>query len=382
MKKYKLAVLADLFLPISQTFVYDQLFQLKEYFEIIIICNKIDNTVFKLDDFKLYKLQETNLIDRIYDYFARRRVFIPFRFGRKTQRKILEIIRKERPDICLIHFLENSIRNTILKYLELPKLTIVHGYDGSRLLKNSSSYRRSFNAMLKKQDFHFMFVSEGLKKIAEKHMGKKISSQVQYLGINTTLFEEKTNKDQKEEIRYIQVSRLVPKKGTEYAIRSFKRFLDQDPLIKARFVIIGEGPLREKLEKLIEELSLEHQVMLFGEKNRKEVIREISQSDIFVQHSVTDCKGDAEGLPISIMEAMAMNKPILTTHHSGIPELVKDQIHGLLYQERDVEGFSKGFHKILEVTGDVNRTRIEQKFNVQSNTKRLAEAIKKIINEE
>ena len=109
-----------------------------------------------------------------------------------------------------------------------------------------------------------------------------------------------------------------------------------------------------------------------GHLTQLEIIKELDKSDIFVHHSLTAADGDQEGIPNAILEAMSMQMPVLSTYHSGIPEAVVHNENGLLCGENDIEIYSR---QMLEISNwqltPINRTRIEEKFNIDLHIKEL-----------
>jgi colanic acid/amylovoran biosynthesis glycosyltransferase len=101
--------------------------------------------------------------------------------------------------------------------------------------------------------------------------------------------------------------------------------------------IVGEGPLKDDLQALIIELNAQGYVNLLGSKTQPEVLSLLEKSHILLAPSITAKNGDQEGIPVTLMEAMAMGMPVLSTKHSGIPELVQDGVSGVLVPERDIE---------------------------------------------
>ena len=98
--------------------------------------------------------------------------------------------------------------------------------------------------------------------------------------------------------------------------------------------------MREQLEDLIDELSLSDVVRLHGERDGAYVRERLAEAHIFLLASVTASNGDQEGTPVSLMEAQACGLPVLSTLHSGIPEVVADGASGLLVPEGDAEALA------------------------------------------
>lgn len=140
------------------------------------------------------------------------------------------------------------------------------------------------------------------------------------------------------------VAALVPHKGQKHLIDAAQIVLKSVP--DARFVIAGEGELRESLERQIREHRLDKHVFLTG--FRPDVLSVLKAFDIFVMSSTT------EGLGTSILDAMAAGKPIVGTRAGGIPEAVVDGETGLLVPPRDPHAMADA---IVQLLGDEPRRR-------------------------
>jgi colanic acid/amylovoran biosynthesis glycosyltransferase len=151
-------------------------------------------------------------------------------------------------------------------------------------------------------------------------------------------------------VRLLSVARLVEKKGVEYAIRAVARLREKTER-RIEYRVLGDGPLRRELEELVRELDVGDSVRLMGEMDQRGVREAMLHSDIFVAPSVVAEDGDMEGVPVSIMEAMASRLPVVSTLHSGIPELVHDGISGLLVPERDSAGLARALARLTDDAG-------------------------------
>ena len=134
------------------------------------------------------------------------------------------------------------------------------------------------------------------------------------------------------------VAALVPHKGQRYLIDAAHLVVQQVP--DARFVILGEGELREHLEKQVREHHLEKHVLLPG--FRTDVLGCIKGFDLFAMSSVT------EGLGTSLLDAMACARPIVATRAGGIPEIVEDGVNGLLVPARDHHALAEAIVRALK----------------------------------
>ena len=134
-------------------------------------------------------------------------------------------------------------------------------------------------------------------------------------------------------IRILTIGRFVEKKGIRYGIEAVGRVMKEHADIEYR--IIGDGPLRNEVESIIFNRNLRGNVKLLGWKSQEEIIDFMKDADILLAPSVIGQDGDQEGIPVVLMEAMAMGLPVVSTYHSGIPELVQDNVSGFLAPERN-----------------------------------------------
>jgi glycosyltransferase involved in cell wall biosynthesis len=157
------------------------------------------------------------------------------------------------------------------------------------------------------------------------------------------------------------VAALVPHKGQRDLIEAAHLVVQQVP--DARFIILGEGELREHLEHLVHERHLEKHVLLPG--FRTDVLGCIKGFDLFVMSSVT------EGLGTSLLDAMACARPIVATRAGGIPEIVEDGVNGLLVPVRDHHALADAIVRALQDAGlrqrmgDAGFARVNERFTVE-----------------
>ncbi len=137
----------------------------------------------------------------------------------------------------------------------------------------------------------------------------------------------------------VQACRLVPKKGLTTALQAFQIFHSQYP--NSRFVIAGDGPLRPALNRLVSDLKLDKAVEFTGFVTQTELYHLYRSAHLFLHPSEVAEDGNEEGVPNSLLEAMASGLPVIATKHGGIPEAVTDQVTGFLFSEKDKEGIAE-----------------------------------------
>ena len=156
------------------------------------------------------------------------------------------------------------------------------------------------------------------------------------------------------------VAALVPHKGQRYLIDAAHLVVREIP--DARFIILGEGELREALERQVREHHLEKHVLLPG--FRTDVLGCIKSFDVFAMSSVT------EGLGTSLLDAMACSRPIVATRTGGIPEVVEEAVTGHLVPPRDAPGLARAIieqlrnERLRKQMGEAGFARVNERFTV------------------
>lgn len=130
-------------------------------------------------------------------------------------------------------------------------------------------------------------------------------------------------------LRLLTVARLTEKKGIDTTLRAVAQVARRRPL---SYEIIGDGPLRDDLQRLASTLGLETMVRFSGFRSDAEVVEAMHRADVFLLASTVAPNGDAEGTPTVLLEAASTGLPIISTRHAGIPEVVSHGETGLLVQ--------------------------------------------------
>ena len=144
--------------------------------------------------------------------------------------------------------------------------------------------------------------------------------------------------------RLLQACRLIPKKGVATTLCAFAIFRKEFP--KAELIIAGKGPLQGHLEELAEELGISSKVQFRGFLSQDELRELYNSSHLFVHPSETPPDQNQEGVPNSVLEAMATGLAVVGTRHGGIPEAVEHGRGGLLVEERDFEALANAMKGI------------------------------------
>lgn len=183
--------------------------------------------------------------------------------------------------------------------------------------------------------------------------------------------------------RLLTVARLVEKKGISILIEAC-RILRQRGL-EFRCDIIGKGALRAALERMIRDSDLADRVRLLGPLPQQEIMRHYHAAHLVVLPCIVAPDGNRDGLPVSIVEALACGVPVISTPVTGIPEAVHDGINGLIVPEGDATGLADAIEKVMRDPGLYSRLRsaarpsVVEAFDQSRTTAKLYELLQETI---
>lgn len=185
-------------------------------------------------------------------------------------------------------------------------------------------------------------ISEYNKQFIEVEIEPDAKVELVRMGIRTEKFEPTETTDEQ---RLLTIARFVEKKGIEYALHAVAECVDKYPDIDYR--LIGSGPRKDRYDRIIAERGIEENVTFLGTVSDKELIDELDRAKAFLLPCVVAKNGDRDGIPVVLMEAMAMETPPITTNVSGIPELVNTDVNGFLCGERSIDDLVRTLDRIL-----------------------------------
>ncbi|MEN4697396.1 glycosyltransferase [Pantoea agglomerans] len=287
-------------------------------------------------------------------------------------------------DVFLVHFgyagaLANKLRE--LGVLKGKQATVFHGADISRrhiLEEHKLDYVNLF------RQSELMLPISNLWKNKLIEMGcppEKI--HVTRMGIEPEKFNFQPRQAFQTPLRIVSVARLTEKKGLDVAVKA-------SAILKQRggqfqYTIIGNGDQDEMMRNFIAREGMEDCVSMPGFKPQEEIRRALSEADIFLLPSKTAADGDMEGIPVALMEAMAVGLPVVSTFHSGIPELIENNVSGWLVEEDDPEALAETLLKLSQGEVDVApvvaaaRHKVETEFNQHIAYGELAQILERLV---
>lgn len=173
----------------------------------------------------------------------------------------------------------------------------------------------------------------------------------------------------------LAVGRLVEKKGFDTLIEACAILQSRE--VAFHCTIIGDGPQKEALNGMIMDRGLSSAVSLKGSRPQNDVLDELHGAAVFAAPCVMATDGDRDGLPTVLLEAMASGTPCVSTHVTGIPEVIREEETGLLVPQRDPVALANAIARLLndvDLRVDLSqraRCLIEQDFDVDSNAAKL-----------
>jgi glycosyltransferase involved in cell wall biosynthesis len=185
--------------------------------------------------------------------------------------------------------------------------------------------------------------------------------------------------------RILTVSRFVEKKGLPYAIEAVSKVVDQFPDLE--YHIVGSGEMEDEIRGRIDKCDLDDTVELLGNVSDERLIAEFDEASCFLLPCIVAESGDRDGIPVALMESMAMETPPISTDVSGIPELIDHQQNGMVVEPKNIDELAEAVSTILSDPekqrqfGEAGREKVKQEFNVEHEAAKLESVFKKTINQ-
>jgi len=332
------------FFAVSETFIYHQVKALSEEYEIHLIASKFLNPQ-NYDDPTSEKInihRSRGFINRVTEKFLNTRLF-----DIKSYQAFKKIFRENRYKAIHAHYGTKAVEILpIAKWYKVPLVVSFHGADASRTLQ-IEQYRKKLPAL-------FDYASDII--ISSEHMAENLdledwSDKVHVIpyGVNLSEFNVydepniPTTTDQK--IKILHVGRIVGKKGVPDLIKVFEQLSRDYKHLELH--LAGDGEEMEECRKLVEHFGLNGKVQFYGSVTHSKVRELLEEADIFVLNSRIDAQGDMEGTPNTILEAMCMGKPVVSTRHAGIPFVIEHGENGLLADERDNRELKNAIERMI-----------------------------------
>ena len=355
--------------------VYRQVTGLKKYENQVITRRRSNGNTFPYTNVTVLRKSPLRGIRRILSKLKKQ----PLVRSSKEIWQVLEIA--QRSDARLLHVYLGSEALLLLRLMKaFPRARIVsfHGADLSNQFSSQDYAKLWPHAEL------FLCRSQSLKKelIAKGCPPKRI--RLNYTGVPLPKMTSQPPawKDDTP-IRLLQVCRFIEKKGLEITIMATR--LLKDSGISVHLTLVGSGPLESRLRQKSKQLGLDHQVTFTGFLRGIDLEKQFQENDIFCHPSRQTAQGDREGIPNSLLEAMAFGMPVISTRHSGIPEAIDHGKTGILLDVCKPDALANEIYNLLNDHDQFKnlsrntRVQIEKRFSIKCCTDQLTSSYEEAI---
>lgn len=371
-KKLKsIAFVVWLFPKLSETFVLNQIVQLKKRgYRISIFAVKDPRKELAREDYEFEQI--------VHGDIKKHRLLNLTKYGSPEKLAYLLKNGTKKKEIDIAYFQFPDLAAEIFKYgkLQCPTISVFHNLPKPRNKREFAALRKKYEIVFKNITF-ILAISEFAKNELIKLGCKKHKILVHHMGIDAEIFKPANVKLSTDPFTFIMVGRFVEKKGFKYGIRSFHKIIQKYPNRHTSLLIIGDGILRNALQEEVKQLKLKKYVHFFGKVPQKKLLKVLRSTHCLVCPSITTRKGKREGLPIVIMEAAACGIPIIATHHTAIPEILSDG-RGFLVKEKSIRELSEAMEEVHQNYREVKekiakkaRQLVIQEYNIEKLVKRL-----------
>ena len=305
-------------------------------------------------------------------------------WGDLALKKTQNILKKEnfKPNIIHGHFTWPSgyVAIQLSKKLSIPVILTVHGYDVYDLPFRDNFWFNKTKYILLSSD-HIITVSKRNKDILTNRI-KIPSNKISVIpnGYDQNLFYPMNKQESSKKLGLpfdkkiiLTVGSLLPIKGHKYLLLAFSKVIKKEKDVF--LIIVGNGPEKDNLKKLITKLNLEKNVLLAGAKPHNEIPLWMNAADIFVLPSLN------EGNPTVIFEALGVGLPFVGTTVGGVPEIITSEDYGSLCPPADPECLAEKILIALEKDWDKEKIRkYAKQFTWENIAKEILKIYTKVLN--
>ena len=318
------------FLKPEMLHIYRQVSCLQRYETFIICKERLNEEQFPFDQVEIQPRVRKNFLRRFWLKYVKKESPIVYRGEYGVLQRILE---RRQADLLHVYFGHTGVH--LLPFLLRTTLPCVVSFHGMDIQERADrpGYVESLQAMLQ---FLPLVMARSIS-LKERLMALGCPEEkirINRTGIPLHAFPEAQRSFPGDgQWRFVQACRLIEKKGLDVSLRAFAAFCETYPM--ASFTIAGEGPMLAELQQLAAQLGIAERVHFAGFLSGDKLCALYHDSHAFLHPSQMTADQNQEGIPNSMLEAMATGLPVLATYHGGIPEAITDNENGLLVEERD-----------------------------------------------
>jgi glycosyltransferase involved in cell wall biosynthesis len=344
----KVIIYQDGLLSYSETFIKQQALALVAWQPVLVGHKYLGRSL----DFSMIQSQ---LLLPEGSSLPRRLLYMAYRWLNKADPAGINTLKDINANLVHAHFGTSAIDIwPYVKALGLPMLVTLHGFDISiykewwesgKRGRRKRKYPQQLLKLAQEPKVHFLAVSSAIKERAIKFGITAEKITVSYIGVNTEDFAPGPVPILERKNRILYVGRLVEKKGATYLIDAFAEVKKTIP--DAELVIVGKGGMEEQLRAQVKQLNLSG-VTFTGALTSTQVKEQIDNCKIFCLPSITANSGDAEGLPISILEAQASGVFVVSSSSGGVGDNLIDRETCFTFAEKDSSQMANIFTEIFK----------------------------------
>ena len=330
--------------------IYRQITALKRCAPVVIAQRREQTERFPFEAVQIVPKPATHLFRRFWFRQVRDK---PWQISRTEVRTLLNVLSKHRAQVLHIYFGQIAVHLLpLIRAWQNPTIVSFHGAD-VMVDMNKPAYLEVTRQMLDAVKL-ILVRSDSLRRALVDLGCKAEKIEIQRTGIPVQEFQFRERSfPSTGEWRLVQAGRLIEKKGLPVSLRAFATFLTRHP--NATLTVAGEGPLLAELQNLTSNLKIERHVSFTGFISEQQLREIYYQSHIFLHPSQTGHDGNQEGIPNSMLEAMATGLPTFATDHGGIPEAIENGVTGVLVPERDHKALAQALIDATRHAGFLSR---------------------------
>ena len=342
----KVLVYTSGLLPYSETFIKEQVLSFQRWHPVLAGLHRVPGLVLDGIDLLLLRPLSGNIFSKICS-----RIFREVAIAYPGD---AEKLKQQKAALLHVHFGTEAVAVwPVAKKIGVPMVITLHGFDinvyrewwesGKGGVSNTR-YPRRLLQLAQQPAVHFVAVSKAIRQRAITYGIPAERITVCYIGIDLKKFVPAGKPLPERPLRVLYVGRMVEKKGGAILIEAFARIRKNMPV--AELVMIGDGPLLETYKKQAHQLSVP--VQFLGACTPAEVKANLDTCRIFCLPSITAENGDAEGLPMVLLEAQASGVPVVTSAMGGVGEGLVDGETGFSFAEHDVDALVRHLSTLLQ----------------------------------
>jgi colanic acid/amylovoran biosynthesis glycosyltransferase len=221
-------------------------------------------------------------------------------------------------------------------------------------------------------------ISEFNRDVIVRECGEQVAAKVVVIhcGVDTDLFRPRDATAPERPLTVVSVGTLHEVKGQTYLVDACRVLAKEG--IDVVCTLVGDGPDRAVLERRIADAGLEGRVTITGARTRADVAELVLSADVLVAPSVPTRRGKREGIPVALMEAMSGGVAVVASDISGIPELVGNEVTGLLVPPGDARALADALRRLHDDPplrrrlGLAGRQKVLREFDIRTSARTLA----------